>query len=178
MARSAMSADQAVIASDGVRPTGRTRRKRLAADQGQLLLDELVTAAAIDENGLRGDVSPSALPSASNLTTEQASSSPDQGEVVGGEPADAGSSAAVRSGATRGVVRRLDDGLRRIEVLLARAHAEQRMADATAAQAAHEAAKLAARTKVPIEVVAMRAGIPIASVLARREILDQRQRRP
>ena len=155
----------------------------MPANQAQLVLDDLVTAAVVDETAASGVVSDSTLATAGLAAMPRASSPSNQGNerAVRTESTDVLPDVVVPGpggAATRSVVRRLDNGLRRIEVLLERARAEQRMADATAAQAAHEAAKLATRTKVPIEIIAARAGIPVATISARREILDQRHRRP
>ena len=50
------------------------------------------------------------------------------------------------------------------------------MAEATAEQAAHEAAKLSLRTKVPIAVIAARTGLTVAAITERREFLDSQLR--
>ena len=149
--------------------------------QAQLELDGLATTAAIEKEVSGDDVAGSVAAAVAALRLAVSASKQAEEPAVRSESTEvlSGVLAAATGGATaRGVVRRLDDGLRRIAVLLERARAEQRMADATAAQAAHEAAKLATRTKVPIEVIAARAGIPVATISARREILDQRHRRP
>ena len=57
-----------------------------------------------------------------------------------------------------------------------RSRAERRMAEATATQAAHEAAKLSMRTKVPIAIIAARTGLAIETIAARRELLDLQRR--
>ena len=149
--------------------------------QTQLELDDLVSAAVIEAEASSKDVAVSATAEPASIRQAVSTSKLAEASAVRTESNEvpAGVLSAATGGATqRGVVRRLDNGLRRIEVLLERARAEQRMADSTAAQAAHEAAKLATRTKVPIAIIAARAGIPVATIAARREVLDQRHRRP